>query len=135
MKTVTIFQGVPGVGKTSLAKTLVNADTVRVNKDAIREMLHFGGIKIGSEALVLEIEMLTARAALKHGKNVIVDDCNLGLVTMWANLAVEMGATPVLRYFGRNVDKAIKQYCEREKKNFFKRVFGPLVIRGMGIFS
>lgn len=80
MSKVIIFQGLPGSGKSTKAKYIVENEPnwVRVNKDSLREMLLGKAwtpkkekfIKATRDALILQY--------LAEGKNVIVDDTNFG---------------------------------------------------------
>lgn len=93
MKKVKVLQGLPGSGKSTIAKNLVreNGDFVRVNKDDLRNMLYGGVWKPEREQGVLETERNIAEYFLVHEhKSVIVDDTNLNprVIAFWKD-AVE----------------------------------------------
>lgn len=75
-----MMRGLPGSGKSTKAKELARADknTVRVNRDLLREMVHFGQWLPQNEEGIIEAEKLLAEYFLSVEKrNVIVDDTNL----------------------------------------------------------
>lgn len=80
MPTLYITKGLPGCGKTTLAKKMQEEDgnLVRVNKDDLRAMLHNSVHSKGRENQVLKFRDFTIRESLKEGHNVIVDDTNFG---------------------------------------------------------
>lgn len=89
------MKGLPGSGKTTRAQELAlkQGNTVRVNKDLIREMLHFGIWKPQNEAGVWKIEQQIAEYYLSVEKqNVIVDDTNLtdGHEQKWRDFAEKL---------------------------------------------
>lgn len=75
-------RGLPGSGKTTEAKKLIdeNKKMIRLNKDDLREMLHFGGFNHVRERMVVEIEYQAVETAVLDGFSVIVDDTNLNPV-------------------------------------------------------
>lgn len=86
-----MMKGLPGSGKSTKAKEIIEAsgNTVRVNRDLIRKMLHFGKWSGWNEDTVVETEQAIARQLLHDEQNVIVDDCNLNPKNeqMWKELA------------------------------------------------
>lgn len=79
MLTIDIFKGLPGSGKSTEAKRIVdesNCGVVRVNKDDIRAMCHSGKYSKGNEEMVLKIRDAIIGYAIMDGKHVIVDDTN-----------------------------------------------------------
>lgn len=96
--TLLITRGLPGSGKTTLARELVKADPenlVRVNRDDLREMLHGG--RLGTEwqeEQVTIAQHAQVAALLRSGVSVIADDTNLpdSSVESWRRLAAECGA-------------------------------------------
>ncbi len=81
MKKVFFTKGLPGSGKSTWAKEYIkqNPETVRVNKDDLRAMLHNGKFTGGNEKQVLRIRDCIIMDAIEHNRNVIVDDTNLKL--------------------------------------------------------
>lgn len=75
-----MMKGLPASGKSTIAESLqkeVYPDAVRVNKDLLRKMLHFGEYSWRHEAVVSDIEELIVHEMLGLSFDVIVDDTNL----------------------------------------------------------
>lgn len=75
-----LMRGLPGAGKSTKSKELAKemGNTVRVNKDLLREMFFFGEWFPQNEESVWEMERRAAAYFLSEEKrNVIVDDTNL----------------------------------------------------------
>lgn len=72
-------KGLPGSGKSTWAREYQNQNpnTVRVNKDTLRDMLHVGVHSKGREEFVLKVRDFIVEESLKLGHDVIVDDTNL----------------------------------------------------------
>lgn len=80
MATIKFTVGLPGSGKSTWAKEFVkkNKNYVRVSRDDIRRMR--GEYWIPSqESMITDIENAAIIAALRHGKNVIIDATNLSI--------------------------------------------------------
>lgn len=80
MKKVIIMRGLPGSGKSTYAKQLVDAEPnvyKRINRDDMRMMFDNGYVSKGNEKFVKKVRDLLITAALEEGKHVIVDDTNL----------------------------------------------------------
>lgn len=71
-------KGLPGCGKTTWAKQYQkdNPNTLRVNKDELRAMLHDSVHSTGRENFVLTVRDFIVQQGLKIGNDVIVDDTN-----------------------------------------------------------
>lgn len=76
MKKLIMTKGLQGSGKTTWSKAYQekNPNTVRVNKDDLRAMLHNSIYSKGREAFVLKMRDYIVREALSEGHDVIVDD-------------------------------------------------------------
>lgn len=80
MKKVLLLKGVPGSGKTTYAKKLLQESPhqyKRINRDELRAMLDDGLFSKGNERFIRKMRDLMIVQALKDGKHVIVDDTNL----------------------------------------------------------
>lgn len=80
MKKVILFRGLPGCGKSTRAKAMIDANPgkyKRVNKDDLRAMLDNGHHSGGNEKFVLRIRDAIILQSLAEGKHVLVDDTNL----------------------------------------------------------
>ena len=82
MPTVHVLSGLPGSGKTTHSFRLVDASEapmVRVSLDDIRDMLGLapGRVTHAQERLAKFMEDAMVREAVKRGRDVVVDNCNL----------------------------------------------------------
>jgi predicted kinase len=81
MTTLRVYRGLPGSGKTTLAKKWVAADPARrarVNRDDLRAQLHDGTfIKGETEGVILAARDAMIGTLLKRGISVTCDDTNL----------------------------------------------------------
>lgn len=70
--------GLPGCGKSYWAKQyqVEHPDTVRVNKDELRAMMHNSVFSKGRENTVLAVRDFIVEQALQNGKDIVVDDTN-----------------------------------------------------------
>jgi predicted kinase len=76
---IILILGLPGSGKSYWAKQYQteHPDTVRVNKDELRAMMHNSVFSKGRENAVLAVRDFIVEQALMNGKDVLVDDTNL----------------------------------------------------------
>jgi tRNA uridine 5-carbamoylmethylation protein Kti12 len=96
MSKLVMMKGLPASGKTTKAKELVaEGNTVRVNKDLLRKMLHFDKFTGKNEGITRDVEKLIAKELLSRNLRVIVDDTNLsqGHHDYWCNVAKETGSS------------------------------------------
>ncbi len=80
MKKFVVYAGLPGSGKTTLARERVEKDPknwVRVNNDDIRNMLWGQGTKSYNEDTVTSLRIALIHEAIARGKNIVVDNVNL----------------------------------------------------------
>lgn len=80
MKKVIILRGIPGSGKSTYAKQLVEENPnayKRINRDDLRAMFDNGYVSKGNEKFVRQVRDVLIVKALEDGKHVIVDDLNL----------------------------------------------------------
>lgn len=119
MSKLIILRGLPASGKSTLAKELVekSGNAVRVNKDLLREMLHFDKFTGKNEEITIESEKQIAYQNLLLGNNVIVDDTNLNIKTYqeWIKLAKEMGVQYETINVTTNYEECIKRDLVRTK--------------------
>ncbi len=96
MSKIIIMQGLPASGKSTRAAEILKTDgnTVRLNRDSLRKMLHAGKWSGKNEGLTKEASRSLARYFLATEVNVIIDDTNLneGTVQSWKDLAKELDA-------------------------------------------
>lgn len=130
MTKLIMLQGLPASGKSTVAKELCSSKkTARVNRDLLREMLHFGEYSGANEGAVVEAEKAIAETLLLDGVTVIVDDCNLNPAneTMWRNVASGVGVDFEIK----EVDTDIEECIKRDK--WRANSVGESVIRGMAL--
>lgn len=113
-----VLKGLPGCGKSTYAKTVLESDpkAIRLNKDTMREMLHFGGYHGRNERYVVEAEYAMAEKFLAKEMTVVVDDTNLNPVHInyYKALADEHGAEFDLVEFDTSLDDCIIRDKQRE---------------------
>lgn len=88
------MKGLPASGKSTISQGRIIADgnTVRINKDLLRKMLHFNKFTGTNESLTRDAARILAKSFLEKKVNVIIDDTNLNEGTMqsWKDLAKEL---------------------------------------------
>lgn len=134
MKKMTIMIGLPGSGKSTTAFDIMNAEknTVRINRDLLRKMLHFSRADEASEKKTKEAAKILARMFLSGDVNVIIDDTNLtkGSVDGWKDLARETGADiDIIDLSVIPVETCVFRDSEREEP------VGGVVIKNMALKS
>lgn len=132
MKKLTLLQGLPASGKSTLAEELVaNGGTIRVNKDLIRTMLHYDKFTGKNESMTSEAEFAVAEAAVSNNFDVVVDDTNLNprTVEAWRNWAKQADHECHVEVIDVNTDIA---ECIRRDNTREKRV-GEHVITKMAL--
>lgn len=80
MLKVILTVGIPASGKSTWAKEQVSKDpegTVRINRDDLRIMLNNYQYSTSNEKLVIQLKNFAILSALKHNRNVIIDETNL----------------------------------------------------------
>jgi predicted kinase len=113
--------GLPASGKSTESENRILADgnTVRINKDLLRTMLHFDKFTGKNEGLTRDASRTLAKQFLANGTNVIIDDTNLnpGTKQSWVDLAKECDAK--IEYLDMthvSVEECIKRDSVRDKK-------------------
>lgn len=91
-----MMRGLPASGKSTEAKQMIEkyGNFVRLNRDLLRRMLHFGTFSGINEGITIDTQNAIARALLGKGGNLIIDDCNLGEshLQRWQGIAKEFDA-------------------------------------------
>jgi predicted kinase len=113
--------GLPASGKSteSEQKILREGNTVRINKDLLRTMLHFDKFNGRNEGLTRDASRTLAMYFLANGVNVIIDDTNLNPSTKqsWVDLAKQMEAK--IEYLDMthvSVEECLRRDQFRDKK-------------------
>lgn len=127
MKTLHLYKGLPGSGKTTAAlKVLAGCPNgfKRVNKDDLRAMLDGGQWSPKHEKFIIKVRDAIVRAALEEGKHVIVDDTNLAKEheERLRAIAVEFNAGFEIKFFDVPVDECIRRDKERGAKSVGSKV-------------
>ena len=120
------MRGLPASGKSTKAKGLMACgNTVRVNKDLLRTMLHFDKYNYRNEEITRSVSIEVATQALTMGLNVIIDDTNLkpGTVESWKGFLRGFndlhGTDHKIEYqecFDITVDECVERDILRDKK-------------------
>ena len=91
MSKLIMMKGIPASGKSTRAQEIAEGggNWVRLNRDLLRDMLHFGKYSGKNESAVVACESKLAGHFLGQGKNVIIDDCNINPKNqdMWQTVA------------------------------------------------
>jgi predicted kinase len=120
MAKMTIMVGLPASGKSTRAKEIVEqtGNTVRLNKDLLRTMLHFDKFSGHNEGITKDVSRILAKQLLAQGVNVIIDDTNLnpGTVQGWKDLAKELDAKIEYERIDSDVETCLLRDSQREKK-------------------
>lgn len=111
-----MLSGLPGSGKSTRAREMIKeyGNTVRLNRDDLRGMLHDGRWTGRNENITVDIEIMVAKRCLMKGTNVIIDDTNLNPKNklMWAGVANEMKAG----FEHVHIDTSIEECVERDSE-------------------
>lgn len=128
--TIIICRGLPASGKSTWAKAIaLNTGAVRVNMDDIRNMLGLPYTK-ENEELALQIQDKAILAAVKAGKDVIVDNTHIEkkMPTRYKKLFDGDEKFIIKDFTDVSVEECIRRDAERGAKGGF---VGPDVIRRM----
>ena len=119
MPKLTTMQGLPASGKSKRAEEIqtYSGNTLILNRDLLRLMLHNNKWSHINEKITIECQMLLARHLLKE-KNVIIDDCNMSdkHVSRWKGVAQEMGVKFELISLDTDWKECVERDKNREKK-------------------
>lgn len=132
MTVLVLTRGLPASGKTTWAKAWVDEESAhraRLNRDDLRRQM-FGKpfLDYAGEQAVTHAQQSAAKALLRSGRDVVVDDTNLRAkyVRAWVDLAAETGSNVRIREFTDvAVDECVRRDAERDQP------VGEQVIRDM----
>lgn len=120
MSKLVMMRGLPASGKSTRAKEIVDGggNFIRVNRDLLREMLHFSKWSGKNEGITETAERALVRGFLRGGANLVVDDCNLGdkHLQMWKGVAEEEGAKFEMVEMDTPPQECVVRDASREKK-------------------
>jgi predicted kinase len=115
-----IMRGLPASGKSTKAQELARlyGNTVRINKDLLRTMLHFDNFTGRNEGHTQDAARKLADWFLTNGVNVIIDDTNLNpnTVQSWKDLARIHDAKIEYQDMDTSVEECIVRDENREKR-------------------
>ena len=133
MAKIIIMRGLPASGKSTRAQEILkeSGNYVRINKDLLRTMLHFGKWTGVNEGLTRDAARALAKMFLGAGTNVIIDDTNLNSGTMhsWQDLAFETNSKVEVV----TMETTLKECIWRDSKR--ENGVGRSVIVGMALQS
>lgn len=113
---LTVLSGLPCSGKTTFSEKIVKetGNTVRLNRDLLRTMLHFNKWSGKHEDLTVGAETALAQYFLSQC-NVIIDDCNLNPknIEKWKALA---SVTPGVKFEHIKINTPIGECILRSNK-------------------
>lgn len=118
MSKMLIMQGLPASGKSTKAREFVaQGNTVRINKDLLRTMLHFDKFTGINEGMTRDAARTLAKTFLADGKNVVIDDTNLnaGTLQSWVDLAKEANAKIHHERMETSIEECLKRDAARDK--------------------
>lgn len=138
MSKMYIMVGLPASGKSTRAQEIVRYDgnTIRINKDLLRTMLHFDKFTGKNEGKTKDAARAVAEHFLLNGTNVVIDDTNLnpGTLQSWKDLAIVISegiGNPQVKVqvvkMETSVEECLKRDSQREKR------VGAHVIVGMAM--
>lgn len=130
MPKLTMKSGLPASGKSTESKELLKeGNTIRLNRDLLRTMLHFDKFTGKNEGITVEAEQTLAKYFLTAGINVVVDDCNLNPKNkvMWETIAKETSSKFVHNHVATDWFECIDRDTKREN------AVGSDVIKNMAL--
>lgn len=71
---IVILRGIPGAGKSTLAKQMVSEGWRRVNKDEIRLMLNGYKMDNSDEKIVEMVQHMAIVGLMNEGRNIVIDN-------------------------------------------------------------
>lgn len=108
-----MLKGLPRSGKSTWSKEFIKTagNWYRVNKDSLRTMLHDDKWTPQNEKITMKAQDSIVRTLLSAGKNVIVDDTNLGAYhhDRWSGIAKEIGARFETKEFKEDIQTLIER--------------------------
>jgi len=120
MSKLILMKGLPASGKSTKAQELIikYGNTVRINKDLLRTMLHFDKFTGVNEGNTQKASREIAKMFLSNQVNVIIDDTNLNPNTMqsWKDFAREMNAKIEYHDIDTPVEECLARNSKREKQ-------------------
>lgn len=108
-----MLKGLPRSGKSTWAKEWIkkSGNWYRVNKDSLRTMLHDDKWTPQNEKITMKAQDSIVRTLLSAGKNVVVDDTNLGDYhrERWSGIAKEVGGRFETKEFTADIQTLVER--------------------------
>lgn len=130
MSKVIMMKGLPASGKSTKAKEIVDqGNWVRVNRDLLREMLHFNKWSGKNEGITVDAEKELVKFFISKNINVVIDDTNMNPknMEMWKSIAIEAGAS---NFATLEKGTTVEECLRREK---FRQKVGEHVVMKMAL--
>lgn len=113
------MQGLPGSGKTTLAMEIVQKEgnVVRIGRDQLRDMLHFGKWTGRNEDVTRKVQTAVAKSIVEQGLNVLVDDTNIqdGRIAFWKQFAKDNSLEIRWVRMDATLEECIERDASRDK--------------------
>lgn len=112
MPKLVMMRGLPASGKSTRAKQILEAgNTIRVNRDLLRTMLHCDKWNHFNEDQTILAEKALVRDFMTRGFNVVVDDTNLNPKNegMWKSIAEDVGGRFVVEDIVVPFDECVRR--------------------------
>lgn len=120
MAKLTLMIGLPGSGKSQKAAEIMKGagNTIRINRDLLREMLHFDIWSGPKEGQTKDAARRLADFFLENNINVLIDDTNLNgrVVQSWKELARIHNSKIEYVNMNTSIEECIERDSKREKK-------------------
>lgn len=136
--TLTVLVGLPGSGKTTLARKLVAEDkdhkTIRINRDDLRKMAFDAYVlpmPKDMEPLITLLEEVPVKALLRRGMRVVIDAVNIHDYTrdLWRKRAEEVGAEFEVIFLDVDAETCIARDEQRFIEDGVRRVGREVIER------
>lgn len=133
MPKIKMLRGLPGAGKSTVAKELVRSDgnAGRINRDDLRAMLFDSAWTGKREGIVIDCEKAIASVLLNHQHTALIDDTNLSTKhkDLWSGFARTVGAAFETVDLGIGLEECVERDWRRPKP------IGKAIIHRMALFN
>ncbi len=125
------MQGLPASGKSTKAEELLiqHGNTVRINKDLLRTMLHFDNFNGKNEGMTQDASKMLTRHFLSNNVNVIIDDTNFNPKVIESLVSIAKETDSKIEYV--KMDTPLLECIMRDKKRV--NSVGGIVIKNMAL--
>jgi len=123
---IKILSGIPASGKSTWAKDYVlkNRNTVRINRDDLRNALFNDVYTDGNESFVNKAKLSLIKTSLEFDRNIILDDTHcykdylIFLIDYIRNISKELNKNIRIEFIDFNIDvnKCVKRNIKRKGK-------------------